>query len=110
VQHFSSQLHTEAHVHFLKRRRSSPFCGTNPSPVTELAQDSDHFVSRLSPFPVAQPDGDDEVVFNVATNLLPPNFATASFLTPEMVKYHQNEHKLLVSFTMPLHFRKMSHK
>jgi hypothetical protein len=35
----------------------------------------------------------DEQVFNVLSNLLPSNFKTASFLTPEMIKYHQNEHE-----------------
>jgi hypothetical protein len=53
----------------------------------------DYSVSCLLPFPVAQPDGDDEIVFNDAANLLPLNFTTASFLTPEMVKYHRNEHE-----------------
>jgi hypothetical protein len=35
----------------------------------------------------------DEQVFNVLSSLLPPNFKTASFLTPAMIKYHQNEHE-----------------
>jgi hypothetical protein len=35
--------------------------------------------------------GDDETVYNVAANLLPPKFKKTGFLTPEMVKYHENE-------------------
>jgi hypothetical protein len=38
-------------------------------------------------------EGGNQVFFNVAANLLPPNFKKASFLTPEMVRYHKNEHE-----------------
>jgi hypothetical protein len=91
-----SNYHAEAHLVFLEQLRSFSTPAANPTnnmltpePVDNhnLPDSSDGLLDNFELL------ADDEQVFNVVSNLLPPNFKSASFLTPEMIKYHQNEHE-----------------
>ena len=96
-QHFASRPHTESHVAFLEQLRSfsrTPFNRTNNISAHELVHNCYNLLDPSDQSLVnSEVSAEDEEVFNVLSNLLPPNFKTASFLTPEMIKYHQNEHK-----------------
>jgi hypothetical protein len=95
-QHFSSRLHTEAHLVFLENLQSFPNAGVRPVVPTHSSMDNAADFgpgNSSSVMNSVEFEDDDEVLFNVSANLLPPNFKTASFLTPEMVKYHKNEHE-----------------
>jgi hypothetical protein len=87
-QHFFSRSHTESHRLFLENLMPSvPHPASHPSSLLNLSDGN-----AVDFGPGNSLLGSNEVD-SEALDVLPANFDTASFLTPEMVKYHKNEHE-----------------
>jgi hypothetical protein len=107
---FFSRLHTEVHCIFLE---NLPPLSHADSPTLAVCNDAIGNAVNFGPgnpsLFLHQDDTvvvDGESILNVSANLLPPTFQKATFLTPEMVKYHKNKRPSMESlalFMMPFH-------